>query len=66
MQFEEHAYKGHTVTITLNEDKRGGWSWSYTIDGAGHYHCMQDRPVAARDIALLEARNDAEYHINQM
>ena len=58
-QFE---YKGHNVNISTIE-RKGRWSWSYTIDGID-YHAMQDRPIPSEGMAILEAAHDARYRID--
>jgi len=54
----EHVRNGHVVSIDIDEDSRGKWSWSYTIDGKG-YTEMRDRPIKSADAARLEAELDA-------
>ncbi|MFE8599815.1 hypothetical protein [Archangium violaceum] len=67
MPSETQSYKGHTIHIVVSEDKRGGWSWYYTIDGAAHYERMQEsRPNGARELAVSEAFNAAKWRIDSM
>lgn len=56
---------GHTVTIDPLDRGKGYWSWAYTIDGE-KYVQSTDRPLQSRELAIKEARSDAEGKISKL
>ncbi len=60
-----HSYKGHRVTIELDEDRRGKWKWAYAIDWGRRYE-MTDHPLDTMERAEAEAKNEAKWRIDQM
>jgi hypothetical protein len=65
MSNKSYVRNGHHINITVTEDKRGKWSWHYTI-GAMGYTEMKDRPLPAAEIAMHEAENDANHKADRL
>lgn len=60
MPHREYLRNGHLVSIDVTRDRRDGWYWSYTIDGAG-FTSMLDQRFSSFDIA----DRDAQQHANE-
>lgn len=55
-------HRGHMIDIDLSEVK-GGYRWSYTIDGA-NFTEIRERASKSDEVAFLEAELDAKSRID--
>jgi hypothetical protein len=62
---DQFDYKGVIYHVLAVENKHGRWSWEYMID-ADNRQSMPDAPVLTQNIALAQARNEAERCIDRM
>ncbi|MFM0127288.1 hypothetical protein [Paraburkholderia sediminicola] len=65
MSNREYVRNGHVISIDVDDDSRGKWHWSYSIDGEG-YTEMRDKPLKSADSAMLEAELSANAQADRM
>ncbi|WP_186250763.1 hypothetical protein [Burkholderia gladioli] len=65
MTHKSYVRNGHWVEIDVEQNSRGYWSWSYTIDGVG-YTAMEDRPLKNEGALMLEAEHHANSRVDRM
>lgn len=58
--FEHHGVR---YSVELTKLKHGKWGWSYQIED-GRHGKLSDRSLADRNIALAEAKLEAEFRID--
>lgn len=58
MPSHRYVKNGHRISIDVEEDHRGVWPWTYTINGSGLTE-LRDRHLRSERMALLEAQQDA-------
>ncbi|KVU85118.1 hypothetical protein WK75_27670 [Burkholderia ubonensis] len=59
-----HVYKGVSVTINVSEDKPGEWSWWFSIVSLNRQMTMPDWSLSSSELALEEAKRQAEFVID--
>jgi hypothetical protein len=65
MASHEYVRNGHIISIDVDDDTSGKWTWSYTIDGGG-YTDLRDRRLKSESAARREAEHDANNKADRM
>ena len=58
---EQYEFNGHLIHVWIEDDERGRYKWTYTIDG-GLYSDSRDRLLASKVAVLAEGKSVAEAH----
>lgn len=65
MPVKSFEHNGHNIDVSADQDRKGYWSWSYTIDGE-HYTEMPDRPLKSETVILGEGIAAAIRHADRL
>jgi len=65
MQTVNYKYQGHSIIISMTEERYGRWRWAYAIDGNGYWQC-EDRPRKSYEVTLNLAKQSAEFDASHM
>jgi hypothetical protein len=65
MQTVNYKYRGHSIIISMTEERCGRWRWAYAIDGNGYWQC-EDRPRKSYEVTLNLAKQNAEFDVSHM
>ncbi|MGF6504693.1 hypothetical protein [Paraburkholderia sp. 32] len=66
MSNHNFTYKEVNYSVYVTEQRDGRWNWAYTMTKPPVYWRNQETPARSQDLAIEEARFDAERRIDAM
>lgn len=66
MASHNFTYKEVNYSVYVTEQKDGRWDWAYTMTKPPVYWRNHDAPARSQELAIEEARFDAERRIDAM